>query len=80
MARMIADVVRCGVLAIPTAKVNNKISGHAAVKAIYDDIFENKLTKIDGSIIPLGVEEGHYMVTVHLEKIQHFQKLQKMVR
>lgn len=58
MARMIADVDRCGVLAIPTAKVNNKISGYAAVKAIYDDIFDNKLTKIDGSIIPLGVGGG----------------------
>ena len=58
MARMIADVDRCGVLAIPTAKVNNKISGYAAVRAIYDDIFDNKLTKIDGSIIPLGVGGG----------------------
>lgn len=58
MARMIAGVDRCGVLAIPTAKSNNKISGYAAVKAIYDDIFANKLSKIDGSIIPLGVGGG----------------------
>ena len=58
MARMIAGVDRCGVLAIPTAKVNNKISGYAAVKAIYDDIFDGKLTQIDGSIIPLGVGGG----------------------
>lgn len=58
IARMIAGVDRCGVLAIPTAKSNNKISGFAAVKAIYDDIFENKLSKIDGSILPLGVGGG----------------------
>lgn len=58
MARMIAGVDRCGVLAVPTAKVNNKISGYAAVKAIYDDIFNDKITDIDGSIIPLGVGGG----------------------
>ncbi|HPX77649.1 MAG TPA: hypothetical protein PL055_02645 [Methanobacterium sp.] len=58
MARMNAGVDRCGVLAIPTAKSNNKISGYAAVKAIYDDIFAGKLTKIDGSIVPLGVGGG----------------------
>ena len=58
MARMIAGVDRCGVLAIPTAKVNNKISGYAAVKAIYDDIFDGKLTQINGSIIPMGVGGG----------------------
>jgi hypothetical protein len=58
MARMIAGVDRCGVLAVPTAKSNNKISGYAAVKAIYDDIFEGKILKIDGSIVPLGVGGG----------------------
>lgn len=58
MARMIAGVDRCGVLAIPTAKVNNKISGYAAVKALYDDIFENKITEVDGSILPMGVGGG----------------------
>jgi hypothetical protein len=58
MARIIAGVDRCGVLAVPTAKANNKISGYAAVKAIYDDIFDNKLSRIDGSIIPLGVGGG----------------------
>lgn len=58
LARIIAGVDRCGVLAVPTAKANNKISGYAAVKAIYDDIFDNKLSRIDGSIIPLGVGGG----------------------
>ena len=58
MARMIAGVDRSGVLAVPTAKANNKISGYAAVKAIYDDIFDNKLSRIDGNIIPMGVGGG----------------------
>jgi hypothetical protein len=58
MARIIAGVDRSGVLAVPTAKANNKISGYAAVKAIYDDIFDNKLSRIDGSIVPLGVGGG----------------------
>ena len=54
MARIIAGVDRSGVLAVPTAKANNKISGYAAVKAIYDDIFDNKLSRIDGNIVPMG--------------------------
>lgn len=58
MARIIAGVDRCGVIAIPTAKVNNRISGYAAVKSVYDDIFDNKITKIDGSIVPMGVGGG----------------------
>ncbi|MFM5882306.1 hypothetical protein [Methanobrevibacter gottschalkii] len=58
MARMIAGVDRCGVLAIPTPKANNRISGYAAVKAVYDEVFNNSLTPIDGSILPLGVGGG----------------------
>lgn len=58
MARIIAGVDRCGVLAIPTPKVNNRISAYAAVKAVYDDIFDNNLSRIDGSIIPLGIGGG----------------------
>jgi hypothetical protein len=58
MARMIAGVDRCGVLAIPTAKVNNRISGYAAVKALYDDIFDNKVSSVDGNILPMGVGGG----------------------
>lgn len=80
MARMIAGVDRCGVLAVPTAKANNKISGYAAVKAIYDDIFDNKLSKINGSIVPLGVGGGGlYMAMEHLVKTQVSLNLLKMV-
>ncbi|OPY25488.1 MAG: hypothetical protein A4E28_03109 [Methanocella sp. PtaU1.Bin125] len=58
MARIIARVDRCGVISIPTPKVNNRISGYAAVKALYDAIFDNKISRIDGSILPLGVGGG----------------------
>lgn len=58
MARIIARVDRCGVISIPTPKVNNRISGFAAVKALYDDIFDNKVSRIDGGILPLGVGGG----------------------
>ena len=58
MARMIAGVDRCGVLAIPTPKANNRISGYAAVRAVYDEIFNNTLTPIEGAILPLGVGGG----------------------
>jgi hypothetical protein len=58
MARIIARVDRCGVISIPTPKVNNRISGYAAVKALYDDIFDNKVSRIDGSILPMGVGGG----------------------
>lgn len=58
MARLIAKVDRCGVLAIPSPKASNRISGYAAVKALYDDIFANKVSRIDGSILPMGVGGG----------------------
>lgn len=58
MARMLAGVDRCGVLAIPTPKVNNRISGYAAVKAVYDEVFNANVSPIDGSILPLGVGGG----------------------
>ncbi|WP_424357522.1 hypothetical protein [Methanocella sp. MCL-LM] len=58
MARIIARVDRCGVISIPTPKVNNRISGYAAVKALYDDIFDNKISRIDGSLLPMGVGGG----------------------
>ncbi|BDZ70129.1 hypothetical protein [Methanobacterium petrolearium] len=59
MARIIAGVDRCGVIAVPTAKVNNRISGYAAVRAVYDAVYENKIIpEVDGSIMPMGVGGG----------------------
>lgn len=58
LARMIAGVDRCGVAAVPTPKSNNKISGFAAVQAIYNAMAEGKLTNVDGKKLPLGVGGG----------------------
>jgi hypothetical protein len=58
LARMIAGVDRCGMAAVPTPKSNNKISGFAAVQAIYNAMAEGKLTRVDGRKLPLGVGGG----------------------
>ena len=58
MARMIAKVDRCGVVAIPTAKMNNKISGFPAVQAIYQAMAEGKLSPVSGSQLPQNVGGG----------------------
>ena len=58
MARMVAKVDRCGVAAIPTPKMNNKVSAYPAVAAIYQAIREGQLCPIDGRLLPEGVGGG----------------------
>ncbi len=55
MARVIAGVDRCGVAALPSIKRGNKVSGFAAVQAIYQALAEGKLTRIQGSRMPRGL-------------------------
>lgn len=57
-ARMIAGVDRSGLAAVPTAKMNNKISGFAAVAAIYDAMAKGELSPIQGRDIPANVGGG----------------------
>lgn len=57
-ARMIAGVSRSGLAAVPTAKMNNKISGFAAVSAVYDAMMKGELSPIQGRDIPEGVGGG----------------------
>ncbi|CDX57701.1 conserved hypothetical protein [Mesorhizobium plurifarium] len=57
-ARMIAGVSRSGLAAVPTAKMNNKISGFAAVAAVYDAMMKGELSPIQGRDIPEGVGGG----------------------
>src|SRR5699024_1912805 len=55
LARILAGVDRCGVAMIPTAKMNNKISGFPAVQAIYQAMAEGKITEIDGRKVPQNI-------------------------
>lgn len=57
-ARMLAKVDRSGVAAIPTAKMNNKISALPAVMAVYKAMMEGKLTSFDGRKVPENVGGG----------------------
>lgn len=57
-ARMIAGVDRCGVAAIPTGKMNNKISGFPAVLAINQAMMAGTLSPIDGRKVPPGIAAG----------------------
>ncbi|MEM6940828.1 MAG: hypothetical protein AAF509_11935 [Pseudomonadota bacterium] len=61
-ARMIAGVDRSGLAAVPTAKTNNKISGFAAVSAVYNAMIAGTLSPVQGMDVPLGaggVMVGH---------------------
>ncbi len=51
-ARILAGVDRSGVSAIPTSKMNNKISAFPAVLAINQALLEGKLSPISGRDIP----------------------------
>ena len=57
-ARMIAGVDRCGVAAIPTGKMNNKISGFPAVLAVNQAMMAGTLSPIDGRKVPPGIAAG----------------------
>lgn len=59
-ARMLAGVDRCGVAAIPTSKMNSKISAFPAVQAIYKAALEGKLSPINGEDIPMNVAGAIY--------------------
>lgn len=57
-ARMLAGVDRSGVAAIPTAKMNNKISAFPAVQAVYQAMMEGRLCSIRGTNVPVNVGGG----------------------
>ena len=52
MARILAGVDRCGVSAIPTSKMNNKISAFPAVLAINQALMAGTLSPVNGRNVP----------------------------
>ena len=53
-ARIIANVDRSGVAAVPTAKMNNKISAFPAVLAVNQALMAGTLSPISGWDVPVG--------------------------